>query len=102
MNRTFVCLVCSPFLFRDKAHILRSGNLLLPHVYLFIYLFIFAREKQIDFTDVSKITVRFQMIGNRTYALHEKCDLVTGKKIHNLHLFNAVAFFSFLWAVTLS
>ena len=47
---------------------------------LFIYLFIFAREKQIDFTDVSKITVRFQMIGNRTYVLHEKCDLVTGQK----------------------
>ena len=31
-----------------------------PFVYLFNYLFINAREKQIDFTDVQKITVRFE------------------------------------------
>ena len=35
MNRNFVCLVCSPFLFVDKAHILRSGNLILPNVVFF-------------------------------------------------------------------
>ena len=26
MNRAFTCLVCSPFLFRDKAHVLRADT----------------------------------------------------------------------------
>ena len=35
MNRTFACLVCSPFVFRDKAHVLQSVKLLLPNVVSF-------------------------------------------------------------------
>ena len=35
LNRIFACQVCSLFLFKDIAHILRSGKLLLPNVVSF-------------------------------------------------------------------
>ena len=41
------------------------------------------------------------MFVNRTYILHEICELVTGKKGYSSFVF-AASFFSFLWAVTLS